>query len=38
MDAPGKFRHIPINYDAIVSRESPEQDLVLKAGDTIYVP
>lgn len=38
MDSPGKFRHIPINYDAIVSREHPEQDLVLKAGDTVYVP
>ncbi|EYF03044.1 polysaccharide biosynthesis/export family protein [Chondromyces apiculatus] len=38
MDAPGKYRHIPINYDAIVSRERPEQDLVLKAGDTVYVP
>ncbi|AKT37768.1 polysaccharide biosynthesis/export family protein [Chondromyces crocatus] len=38
MDAPGKFRHIPINYDSIVSREHPEQDLVLKAGDTVYVP
>jgi polysaccharide biosynthesis/export protein len=38
MDSPGKFRHIPINYDAIVSREHPEQDLVLKAGDTIFVP
>ncbi|HSO00154.1 MAG TPA: polysaccharide biosynthesis/export family protein, partial [Candidatus Nanopelagicales bacterium] len=38
MDAPGKYRHIPINYDAIVSREHPEQDLVLKAGDTVFVP
>lgn len=38
MDSPGKYRHIPINYDAIVSREHPEQDLVLKSGDTIYVP
>jgi polysaccharide biosynthesis/export protein len=38
MDSPGKFRHIPINYDAVVSRERPEQDLVLKAGDTIFVP
>jgi polysaccharide export outer membrane protein len=38
MDGPGKFRQIPINYDAIVSREHPEQDLVLKAGDTVFVP
>jgi polysaccharide export outer membrane protein len=38
MDSPGKFRHIPINYDAIVSRDHPEQDLVLKAGDTVFVP
>lgn len=38
MDSPGKFRQIPINYDAIASRERPEQDLVLKAGDTVFVP
>jgi polysaccharide export outer membrane protein len=38
MDGPGKFRHIPINYDAVVSRERPEQDLVLKTGDTLFVP
>lgn len=38
MDSPGKFRHIPINYDDIVSRERPEQDLVLKPGDTVFVP
>ena len=38
MDSPGKFRHIPISYDDIVSREHPEQDLVLKPGDTVFVP
>jgi polysaccharide biosynthesis/export protein len=38
MDSPGKFRHIPINYDDVVSRERPEQDLVLKPGDTVFVP
>ncbi len=38
MDSPGKFRHIPINYDDIASRKRPEQDLVLKAGDTVFVP
>jgi polysaccharide export outer membrane protein len=38
MDSPGKFRQIPINYDDIASRARPEQDLVLKAGDTVFVP
>ncbi|KYF83215.1 polysaccharide transporter [Sorangium cellulosum] len=38
MDSPGKFRHIPVNYDDIASRKRPEQDLVLKAGDTVFVP
>lgn len=38
MDSPGKFRQIPINYDDIASRTRPEQDLVLKAGDTVFVP
>ncbi|MCC6554920.1 MAG: polysaccharide biosynthesis/export family protein [Polyangiaceae bacterium] len=38
MDGPDRFRQIPVNYDAIVSREHPEQDLVLKAGDTVFVP
>ena len=38
MDSPGKFRHIPLKYDDIVSRERPEQDLVLKPGDTVFVP
>ena len=35
---PGKVRQIPINYGQIVSRERPEQDLMIVAGDTLYVP
>jgi polysaccharide export outer membrane protein len=31
-------RRIPINYDAILSGKSPEQDLVVIAGDAVRVP
>jgi polysaccharide export outer membrane protein len=31
-------RRIPVNYTKVQSGESPEQDLILLAGDTIYVP
>jgi polysaccharide export outer membrane protein len=31
-------RRIPINYDAILSGKSPEQDIVLLAGDAVQVP
>jgi hypothetical protein len=29
---------IPIDYDAIVSGKSPEQDIVVLAGDAVRVP
>jgi polysaccharide export outer membrane protein len=31
-------RRIPINYDAILSGKSPEQDVVVMAGDAVRVP
>ena len=31
-------RRIPINYDAILSGKSPEQNIVLLAGDAVQVP
>ena len=31
-------RRIPVNYTKVLTGESPEQDLILLAGDTIYVP
>ncbi|HEV3191379.1 MAG TPA: polysaccharide biosynthesis/export family protein [Polyangiaceae bacterium] len=31
-------RRIPINYDAILSGKSPEQDVVVIAGDAVRVP
>lgn len=31
-------RRIPIDYDAILSGESPEQDIVILAGDAVRVP
>ena len=31
-------RRIPVNYDAILSGKSPEQDIVLLAGDAVRVP
>jgi polysaccharide export outer membrane protein len=31
-------RRIPINYDDILSGKSPEQDIVLLAGDAVRVP
>ena len=37
--APGRSaRRIPINYDDILSGKSPEQDIVLLAGDAVQVP
>ncbi|HEY4158483.1 MAG TPA: polysaccharide biosynthesis/export family protein [Polyangiaceae bacterium] len=32
------LRRIPINYDEILSGRSPEQDIVLLAGDAVRVP
>jgi polysaccharide biosynthesis/export protein len=37
-DKRGNARQIPVNYDLVVSHKQPEQDLVLVAGDTIFVP
>ena len=34
----GSVLRIPINYDDILSGRSPEQDLVLLAGDSVRVP
>lgn len=34
----GKMRRIPINYDDIQTRKRPEANLVLVAGDTVFVP
>lgn len=34
----GGQRRIPINYDDILSGKSPEQDIVLLAGDAVRVP
>ena len=31
-------RRIPINYDEILAGKSPEQDIVLLAGDAVRVP
>jgi len=31
-------RRIPIDYDAILSGKSPEQDVVVMAGDAVRVP
>lgn len=34
----GKELRIPFNYKAVLSRQKAEQDIALKAGDTIVVP
>jgi polysaccharide export outer membrane protein len=34
----GRVRQIPINYEDVRSGERPDQDLVLVAGDTVFVP
>lgn len=34
----GKKRRIPVDYDAVVSGAKPEANVVLIAGDTVYVP
>jgi polysaccharide export outer membrane protein len=34
----GKQRKYPVNYKEVVSGKHPEQDISLKAGDTIVVP
>jgi polysaccharide export outer membrane protein len=34
----GTTLRIPINYDDILSGKSPEQDIVILAGDSVRVP
>ena len=34
----GSLLRIPINYDDILSGKSPEQDIVILAGDSVRVP
>jgi len=34
----GKQQKYPVNYKEVVSGKHPEQDILLKAGDTIVVP
>jgi polysaccharide export outer membrane protein len=34
----GKTRRIPVPYDDVRSGDHPEKDLVLVAGDTVFVP
>ena len=34
----GTRQHIPIDYDAILSGQSPQQDIVIVAGDAVRVP
>ena len=36
--APGSTRQIPIDYETLKNGERPEQNIVVLAGDTIYVP
>lgn len=36
--ANGTRQHIPIDYDAILSGKSPQQDIVILAGDAVRVP
>ncbi len=36
--APGQTRQIPLDYDTLKTGERPEQNIVVLAGDTIYVP
>lgn len=37
-DPNGRVRQIPIDYDAVRSRDKPEQDLVIVSGDTVFIP
>ncbi|NUP08884.1 MAG: polysaccharide transporter [Polyangiaceae bacterium] len=34
----GKLRRIPVNFDDIETRKRPEANVILVAGDTIFVP
>jgi polysaccharide biosynthesis/export protein len=37
-DKSGKFKRIPINYDDVRSNKRPDMNLVLLAGDTLFMP
>jgi len=37
-DPSGKIRRIPVDYDDVLEGDAPEQDIVVLAGDNIYVP
>ena len=34
----GKLRRIPVDYEDILEGNAPQQDIVILAGDNIYVP
>jgi polysaccharide biosynthesis/export protein len=34
----GREEKFPFNYKEVISGKRPEQDILLKAGDTIVVP
>ena len=34
----GKIRNIPLAYDLLASGDRPDMNLVLLAGDSLYVP
>lgn len=34
----GNVRRIPIDYDEILEGDAPQQDIVILAGDNIYIP
>jgi polysaccharide export outer membrane protein len=37
-DPKGMLREIPINYAELTSGKHPEQDIIIVAGDTVFVP
>jgi polysaccharide export outer membrane protein len=34
----GKLRRIPVDYEAILEGDRPDQNIVILAGDTVFVP
>lgn len=38
IDASGKMRRIPINYEKIASGEALQQNIVILPGDAVYIP
>lgn len=37
-DPSGRVRRIPVDYESIASGRSPNQDLVILPGDTVFIP